>query len=240
MLIVDIKNKIFKLSIKSSNSLNFQVEILQRQVTTLAATQTSADDQTTRTKTENAVLQARYYMLEEQLRECEMRADQRFAEEQKNHKELLARVEREAELQTENFEIKLRANEKELGLVRDEMQRLRILYDKQASDLHLTQEKLELAQENSQALQQENEELRLVERKMMAEKRAQEELMVELDKELERVRGERGPALPTTSPETLRLEELHQEMNELREANKRKEKYFENEKCTKTILFSPT
>lgn len=160
-------------------------------------------------------------MLEEQLRECEMRADQRLVEEQKNHRELLMRVEREAELQSENFEIKLKANEKELSQVREEMQRLRVLYDKQASDLHLTQEKLEVAQEHGQALQQENEEMRMVEKKLLAEKRAHEELMVEMDKEIERVRSERGPAMPTTSPEALRLEELHQEMDELRQQNKR-------------------
>ena len=197
------------------------MEILQRQVSTLAATQTNADDQTTRTKTENAVLQARYYMLEEQLRECELRADQRLLEEQKNHRELLARVEREAQLQAENFEIKLKANEKELSLVREEMQRLRVLYDKQASDLHLTQEKLEVAQEQCQSLQQENDELRVVEKKLLADKKAQEELMLEMDREIERVRSERGPAMPTTSPEALRLEELHHEMDELRQANKR-------------------
>lgn len=202
-------------------SLLSQVEILQRQVSTLAATQTNADDQTTRTKTENAVLQARYYMLEEQLRECEMRSDQRLVEEQKSHRELLARMEREAELQAENFEIKLKASEKELQQTRDEMQRLRILYDKQASHLHLTQEKLEVTQEHCQAMQQENDELRLAEKKLLQEKKAQEELMLEMDREIDRVRSERGPAMPTTSPEALRLEELHQEMDELRQANKR-------------------
>lgn len=160
-------------------------------------------------------------MLEEQLRECEMRADQRVVEEQRNHRELLSRMEREAQLQTENFEIKLKANEKELSQVRDEMQRLRMLHDKQASDLYLTQEKLEVAQEHGHAVQQENEELRMVEKKLMAEKRAQEELMMEMDREIERVRSERGPAMPTTSPEALRLEELHQEMDELRQQNKR-------------------
>ena len=47
--------------------------------------------------------------------------------------------------------------------------------------------------------------------------------MVELGKECERLRSERGPALPTTSPESLRLEELHQEMDELRQKNKQLE-----------------
>lgn len=54
-----------------------------------------------------------------------------------------------------------------------------------------------------------------------AEKQAAEDLMIELGNECERLKSEcRGPALPTTSPETLRLEELHQEMEELRHANK--------------------
>lgn len=49
--------------------LSFQLELLQRQVTDLADTQVIAEDRTTRTKTEYAVLQARYHMLEEQFRE---------------------------------------------------------------------------------------------------------------------------------------------------------------------------
>lgn len=47
----------------------FQLEILQRQVSTLADSQSNAEDRTSRTKTEYAVLQARYHMLEEQLRD---------------------------------------------------------------------------------------------------------------------------------------------------------------------------
>lgn len=49
---------------------------------------------------------------------------------------------------------------------------------------------------------------------------AAEDLMIELGKEVERLRSESGPAMPTTSPETLRLEELHQELEELRQAKK--------------------
>lgn len=52
-----------------SVSICFQLEILQRQVSNLADSQNNVDDRTSRTKTEHAVLQARYHMLEEQLRE---------------------------------------------------------------------------------------------------------------------------------------------------------------------------
>lgn len=44
--------------------------------------------------------------------------------------------------------------------------------------------------------------------------------MIELGKEIERLRTENGPAMPTTSPEVLRLEELHLELEELRRKNK--------------------
>lgn len=44
--------------------------------------------------------------------------------------------------------------------------------------------------------------------------------MIELGKEVERLRSESGPAMPTTSSEALRLEELHQELEELRQTKK--------------------
>jgi len=50
-----------------------QLELLQRKVDDLSDTQNIAEDRTTRTKTEYAVLQARYHMLEEQYREVGIR-----------------------------------------------------------------------------------------------------------------------------------------------------------------------
>lgn len=196
------------------------MELLQKQVTNLADTQNIVEDRTTRTKTEYAVLQARYHMLEEQLRESELRSDERFSEEQKRHRELLARVEREAQLQNENCQIKIKTIELECNSLKDDVQRLRVVCDKQASDLHMTEEKLELARENVQIALQDLDEAKMIERKLLVEKKQAEDLMVELSKEIERLRSEKGPALPTTTPETLRLEELHTELEELRLKNK--------------------
>nr|XP_049464473.1 rab11 family-interacting protein 4B isoform X11 [Anopheles coluzzii] len=207
-------------SLEDVQDINHKLEILQRQVTNLADTQSNVDDRTSRTKTEYAVLQARYHMLEEQLRETELRAEERLAEEQKRHRELLARVEREAKLQNENCQIRIRTMEMEVTSLREEIQRLRLQSDKQAADLHATEEKLEKARDSLMISQQDLAEARAEEKKHRAEKQAAEELMVELGKECERLRSERGPALPTTSPESLRLEELHQEMDELRQKNK--------------------
>lgn len=44
--------------------------------------------------------------------------------------------------------------------------------------------------------------------------------MFDLGNEIERWKALNGPALPTTSLEQLRLDELHQELEELREQNK--------------------
>ncbi|XP_049313169.1 rab11 family-interacting protein 3 isoform X13 [Bactrocera neohumeralis] len=210
------------------------LELLQRQVTDLADTQNIAEDRTTRTKTEYAVLQTRYHMLEEQYRESELRAEERLAEEQKRYRELLARVEREAALQNENCQIKIKTIELEANTLREEAQRLRVLCDKQANDLHRTEEKYELARDQIAALQQDLDETVQRERKYEDDKKASEELMLELSKELERLRAETGPALPTTSPETIRLEELHQELEEMRQKNKALEE--QNEELQAQVL----
>lgn len=149
-----------------------------------------------------------------------MRSEERLAEEQKRYRELLARVEREAALQNENCQIKIKTIELEANALREEAQRLRVLCDKQANDLHRTEEKYELARDQIAALQQDLDEAVQRERKYEDDKKAAEELMLELSKELERLRAETGPALPTTSPETIRLEELHQELEEMRQKNK--------------------
>lgn len=47
-------------------------------------------------------------MLEEQLREVEVRAEERLAEEERRHRELVARVDREKHLQVENCSIRYR------------------------------------------------------------------------------------------------------------------------------------
>lgn len=61
---------------------------------------------------------------------------------------------------------------------------------------------------------------KLNEKRFLAEKLAAEDLMMEMSQEVERLRAENGPAMPTTSPESIRLEELHQELQDLRDVKK--------------------
>ncbi|KAH8244084.1 hypothetical protein KR038_005584 [Drosophila bunnanda] len=223
------------LSAEICDNFNEQLELLQRKVEDLSDTQNIAEDRTTRTKTEYAVLQARYHMLEEQYRESELRAEERLAEEQKRHREILARVEREASLQDENCQMKIRATEIEAVALREEAARLRVLCDKQANDLHRTEEQLELARDQIASLQQEHEDQALALRQNELAKKSAEELMLELSRELQRAREESGArAMPTTSPESIRLEELHQELEEMRQKNRSLEE--QNEELQATML----
>lgn len=132
----------------------------------------------------------------------------------------MARVEREASLQNENCNIKIRTIELEANNLREENQRLRIQCDKQAADLHMTEEKLEITQDNCVHAEEELATALGREKQFESERLASEELMIELGREVERLRAEKGPAMPTTSPETIRLEELHQEMQDLRDQKK--------------------
>ncbi|KRK01860.1 rab11 family-interacting protein 4B isoform X5 [Drosophila yakuba] len=223
------------ISLENRHDYDYRLELLQRKVDDLSDTQNIAEDRTTRTKTEYAVLQARYHMLEEQYRESELRAEERLAEEQKRHREILARVEREASLQNENCQMKIRATEIEATALREEAARLRVLCDKQANDLHRTEEQLELARDQIGVLQQEHEEQAQALRRHEQEKKSTEELMLELGRELQRAREESGArAMPTTSPESIRLEELHQELEEMRQKNRTLEE--QNEELQATML----
>ncbi|XP_020809749.1 rab11 family-interacting protein 4B isoform X3 [Drosophila serrata] len=223
------------ISLENRHDYDYRLELLQRKVEDLSDTQNIAEDRTTRTKTEYAVLQARYHMLEEQYRESELRAEERLAEEQKRHREILARVEREASLQDENCQMKIRATEIEAVALREEAARLRVLCDKQANDLHRTEEQLELARDQIASLQQEHEDQALALRQNELAKKSAEELMLELSRELQRAREESGArAMPTTSPESIRLEELHQELEEMRQKNRSLEE--QNEELQATML----
>jgi hypothetical protein len=49
---------------------------------------------------------SRIHVLEEQLREMDQRSDEKLADEQKRHRDLLARMEREKQLEVENYAIR--------------------------------------------------------------------------------------------------------------------------------------
>lgn len=228
-------------SLEDVPDLNHKLELLQRQITNLADTQMNTDDRTTRAKTENAVLQTKYDMLEEQLRETELRADERLVEEQKRYRELLARVEREAELKNENCQIRIQTMEVEAANMRAELQRLRTQCDKQAAELEQNEEKLETARFNLSIAQENLVEARTHEKRYLTDKNQSEQMIMELHKEIERIRTETQAVMATVkrsssgfhhisasslslesnaSSELFRVDEIQNELDEVKQQNR--------------------
>jgi Rab11 family-interacting protein 3/4 len=177
-------------SLDDVHDLSQKLEIIQRQITNLTDTHMSTEDRTTRAKTEYAVLQTKYDILEEQLRDAELRSEERIGEEQKRYKELLARVEREAQLTNENCQIRIQTMESETITLRDEIQRLRNQSDKQRHDLESNEEKLELMREKLDLVHQNLAEARAHEKQFEVEKSQSDNIIAELSREIERIRTE--------------------------------------------------
>ncbi|KAJ8679120.1 hypothetical protein QAD02_014907 [Eretmocerus hayati] len=110
--------------------LNHRVQMIQEQMHALVDTQSAGEERYARVKQENATLQARILMLEEAAKDAEARAEERLESEQRRHREWASRLEREKELQLENWAIKLQAAEAESLRLRDEHSRLREQLDK--------------------------------------------------------------------------------------------------------------
>ncbi|XP_021941575.1 rab11 family-interacting protein 4 isoform X1 [Zootermopsis nevadensis] len=212
--------------------LNHKVQMLQQQVSVLADNQNNTDDRYTRAKQDSAALQARVHMLEEQLRESELRAEERLQEEQKRHRELVVRIEREKQLQIENCNIRLQTLELEGASLREESTRLRsqverLRAEKQASEEQRGEEAVILA-----ALREELQTLRDVERRAKDERIANAQVVEELSSEIERLKADQRGAhnLEARSQSelngklhddlTARLNELQMEVTGLRHQNK--------------------
>ncbi|XP_063705557.1 rab11 family-interacting protein 4B isoform X3 [Culicoides brevitarsis] len=204
--------------------LSEQLEILQRQVTNLADTQNNVDDIKSRTKADYAVLQARYHMLEEQLRDTELRAEERLAEEQKRHRELLNRAERETNLLQENCEIRIRTVEQEKNNVRDELQRLRMQMEKQTLEMQNMEDKLEKTRDNLMNIQQDLVETKASNKRYREEKATTELILKEMETELTLLRQEnqerRRSTASNNNNEDIRFEELTRELSELKDQNR--------------------
>lgn len=178
------------------------------------------DERYTRAKSDNAALQARVIMLEEQLRDTEIRYDERLQDEQRRSREMLNRVEREKQLHLENASIRLHAAESESSTLKEEVSRQRVRIEKlEIERKELTDQIQELTNEMISSKEHVTS-FKEKEKRLSQDHEAQVQLIDDLSKEIERLRSEaRTPALPTTSPETMRLEELHEEMAVLRSKN---------------------
>ncbi|KAG8041327.1 hypothetical protein G9C98_002315 [Cotesia typhae] len=105
--------------------LNHRVKLIQERMDALVDTQSVSGERYARVKQENATLQARIIMLEEAAKDAEARAEEKLQSEQRRHREWVARLEREKELQLENSAMKVQAIEVECLGLREQIVRLR-------------------------------------------------------------------------------------------------------------------
>ncbi|CAH1398996.1 unnamed protein product [Nezara viridula] len=217
--------------------LNEDVQMLQQQMSVLADNQTHSDERYTRAKQDNATLQARVLMLEEQLREVETRSEEKLAEQERRHKELVARVDREKQLQVENCAIRLQTLELENSTLREEASRCKAASDRLKVETARLEEQLNENEILITSLREEIANLREQERKSRETLQANQQVIEELSDEIERLRSEqrrtlaeldsRGPGICPSDHENLqsqflalkeensRLQEAHDEMQAL-------------------------
>ncbi|KAL6444727.1 hypothetical protein ACFW04_002060 [Cataglyphis niger] len=121
-------------SLEDVMDLSHKVQMIQEQMDALADTKSVGEERYARAKQENATLQARILMLEEAAKDAETRAEERLQAEQRRHREWASRLERERQLQLENYAIKLQAAELDSSSLRDEIARVREQLEKARAD----------------------------------------------------------------------------------------------------------
>ncbi|XP_071513648.1 rab11 family-interacting protein 4A isoform X7 [Panulirus ornatus] len=207
--------------------LNHKVQMLQQQVGVLAENQVNSDDRFSRVKQDNAAYQERVVMLEEQLRETELRHEERHAEEQRRNRELITRIEREKQLTIENYTIKLSSLEKEKNSIDEECKRSKTQVEKLQKEKESLEDRVSEAEFSSSALQQENAKLAELSRREKEEIKVERErsaqVIEELRCEIERLRTAEETARkrsPSADPQTTQSAELQATIRQLREENK--------------------
>ncbi|XP_014243025.1 rab11 family-interacting protein 4B-like isoform X2 [Cimex lectularius] len=206
--------------------LNHKVQMLQEQMSMLADNQTNGDERYTRVKQDNATLQARVLMLEEQIREVELRAQEKLRDEERWHREMVSRMESEKQLQLENCAIRLQSIELENCSLREEANRYRTQAEKLRSEVLRLEEEQSRYEANLAALKEELELVIERERENNQTTRLNQQFAEELNQELECLRLEHKKTLEElelrgsgVSPTT--HEQLRSKFSQLREDNRR-------------------
>ncbi|KAJ0178169.1 hypothetical protein K1T71_005992 [Dendrolimus kikuchii] len=194
--------------------LNYKVQLLQQQVTSLADTQSTADERYARAKADNAVLQARVHMLDEQIREIECRCEESLAEEKRRSRDAIARVERDRDTQITALTDRLTAAEAEASDLKQEVGRLRGVAETLRANAEAAARAHREAQEQVSELAAQLSAAREAERRERENATAATEMLNTAKIELQRLRETPPP------PPDPRLDELRKELTLLRTQNK--------------------
>jgi len=217
--------------------LNNKVQQLQEQVGILSQNQVTTDERYTRVKQDNTMLTARIHMLEEHIREIEVRGEERLLEEQRRNKDLVQRLEREKQLEIENYTIRLQGMEKEQRVLGEEVACMRSQLEKAREEKGVVEEQLCDVQGlliGEQERHRQLQESRARELEQWGEEKAASLGMVqEMSREVEELRKHKAEISLQESGERLqdgeevfgdlpaRIAEMETEIRALRDQNKR-------------------
>ncbi|XP_076074194.1 rab11 family-interacting protein 4B-like isoform X3 [Mytilus galloprovincialis] len=165
--------------------LNDRVQFLEKQLTNLSEEKSNTDGAHYKLKDENSVLMERIHMLEEQVKDVEVKSDERVSDEQKKYKDILSRQEREKSEQMEYFTQRLQNLEKENELLKMENPRLRGEIDRLKIEKLELEDKITELQVEYSSVMNENSDLKL---KFDRERETTGQLLDELGKELGELR----------------------------------------------------
>lgn len=201
--------------------LNHKVQMLQEQISALADGQTSHDEKYSKVKQENATLMARIYSLEEQIREVEIRSEERVQEEQKRYREMTARQDREKNLQIETYTFQLHALEKENQDFREDILRLKAQIERLKSEKAELQEQLSETNYAFANAQEENKRLQELSKRerdeATQEHTANVQMIEELNNEIHELRqykAEMGPIARARTVSVLEMPSRYAEVME--------------------------
>ncbi|KAK2726714.1 rab11 family-interacting protein 4B-like [Artemia franciscana] len=171
-----------------------KLRMLQSQVLALADRQMNSEaDRLAYSKQENSNLTLRLRLLEENLRDLEIKSDHHLVEEQKCHRELLVRLDKDRQLELENCNIRLHHAEQQVRHYEEEVNKLKVQNERLQKERDHLQSEIE---ENREELREARVEIRQLQNHssrrdadLFKEREHYQHIIQELTAQLEQARG---------------------------------------------------
>lgn len=231
--------------------LNHKVQQLQDQVGLLSDNQAATDERYSIVKADNVKLTAKIHVLEENIREIEMRGEERLVDEQRRNRDMIQRLEREKQLEIENYSIRLQGLEKDQRMLSEEVNSLRAQLERTREEKAEVEDQLSdtqvmLAQEQEDHRQLQHSRAREVEL-WSDERETSLSLVQEMTREVENLKSQKeelrrhnsnrqnSESVEVFDDLPARIAEMESEIRVLRDQNKR---YKENNEELQAQLVS--
>uniref|UniRef100_A0A915CBR4 Copine C-terminal domain-containing protein n=1 Tax=Parascaris univalens TaxID=6257 RepID=A0A915CBR4_PARUN len=211
-------------SIHEFNEICSQVSSLSKKVNDMEEERMTSSEERSRLRTDNAVLTERVHILEEQMQAAEQRWKEKLSEEKARNRDIIARMEREKQLEIESCALKYQVLEKDCADLRREKEKQREEITELRKSLHELRDQFN----DSNALCAELEEERIKlerEYKRFREEAQQDidsssELVEELSRQTDELRRQNHVPIPRQGSIAEQIVSMEGEIERLRAENK--------------------